>query len=335
MNRSSPLVSVNIPIFKCEKYIIRCLESVKNQTYGNFEIVLVNDCTPDKSMVLVADFIQENKDLNIKVIEHDENAGLSVVRNTGIVNSSGTYIYFLDSDDEMTKDCLELLVNHALKTDAEVIIAQNRWINTFDNTTKDFGFPTASAKKYYDNNLEIFSAYSEGDFPSSSWNKLIKRDFIIHQNIFFVPGLFAQDELWFFHLLLKTKTLAIIDDITYLYYLHGESVIFNRKKRNFENFLTILEYFSEAYNEEKNTAIKKMIKKKIILFKEMVLIMQWKSLKDKEYLYSNISRMQKLTRLNIFDYLNSYFTVSIKKKNFFQNIPSKFAAKLFIWRFER
>jgi len=335
MNRSSPLVSVNIPIFKCEKYIIRCLESVKNQTYGNFEIVLVNDCTPDKSMVLVADFIQENKDLNIKVIEHDENAGLSVVRNTGIVNSSGTYIYFLDSDDEMTKDCLELLVNHALKTDAEVIIAQNRWINTFDNTTKDFGFPTASAKKYYDNNLEIFSAYSEGDFPSSSWNKLIKRDFITHQNIFFVPGLFAQDELWFFHLLLKTKTLSIIDDITYLYYLHGESVIFNRKKRNFENFLTILEYFSEAYNEEKNTAIKKMIKKKIILFKEMVLIMQWKSLKDKEYLYSNISRMQKLTRLNIFDYLNSNFTVSIKKKNFFQNIPSKFAAKLFIWRFER
>lgn len=335
MNNSRPLVSVNIPIFKCEKYILRCLESVKNQTYTNFEIVLVNDCTPDNSMLLVADFIKGNIEIDIKIIEHEENAGLSVVRNTCIVNSSGKYIYFLDSDDEITRDCLELLVDHALKTDAEIIIAQNRWINTFDNTTKDFGFPTTSIKKYYDNNLEIFSAYSGGNFPSSSWNKLIKRDLIIDQNIFFVPGLFAQDELWFFHLLLKTKTLAIIDDITYLYYLHGESVIFNRKKKNFENFLTILEHFTVSYNEEKNTEIKKLIKKKIILFKEMVLIMQWKAMKDREYLCINISRMQKLTRLSIFDYLNSDITSSIKKKNFFQNIPAKLAAKLFIWRFER
>ena len=335
MNNSRPLVSVNIPIFKCEKYIIRCLESVKNQTYGNFEIVLVNDCTSDNSMLLVADFIRENKEIDIKIIEHEENAGLSVVRNTGIINSSGKYIYFLDSDDEITKDCLELLVNHALKTDAEIIIAQNRWINTFDNTTKDFGFPTSSLKKYYDNNLEIFSAYSNGDFPSSSWNKLIKKDFIIDQDIFFVPGLFAQDELWFFHLLLKTKTLAIIDDITYLYYLHGESVIFNRKRKNFENFLTILEHFTRSYNEEKNTSIKELIKKKIILFKEMVLIMQWKAMKDREYLSTNISRMQKLTKLSFLDYFNSDISFGIKKKNFFQNIPAKLSTKLFIWRFER
>lgn len=335
MNSNQPLISVNIPIFKCEKYILRCLESVKNQTYKNFEIILVNDCTPDDSMFLVSDFIKENGNLDIKIIEHAENSGLSVVRNTGIANSSGKYIFFLDSDDEVTRDCLELLVNHALKTDAEIIIAQNRWINTFDNTTKDFGFPTMSTKKYYDNNMEIFSAYSNGNFPSSSWNKLIKRDLIVDKKIFFIPGLFAQDELWFFHLLLKTKTLAIIDDITYLYYLHGESVIFNRKKKNFENFLTILEYFTAAYNEEKNTAVKKLIKKKIILFKEMVLIMQWKSLKDKEYLCTNISRMQKLTRLSVFDYFNSSFNLGIKKKNFFQNIPSKLAAKLFIWRFER
>ena len=331
----NPLVTISIPIFKCEKFIIRCLESVKNQTYKNLEIVLVNDCTPDDSMLLVKNFMDANPDLTIKIIEHQENSGLSVVRNNGIKASTGKYLFFLDSDDEITTDCIELLVKKAEKTDAQIIIAQNRWINTFDNTTKDFGFPTITEKKYYDNNLEIFSVYSKGGFPSSSWNKLFKRDFIVDNQIYFVPGLFAQDELWFFHLLLKTDTLAIIDDITYLYYLHGESVIFNRKKKNFENYLTILEYLTKSYKEEKNSELKTLIKNKIILFKEMVLVMQWKALKDKEYLKTNISRMQKLVRLNLSDYFRSKYSLDVKKKNFFHNIPADLAVKLFIWRFER
>lgn len=331
----NPLVTISIPIFKCEKFIIRCLESVKNQTYKNLEIVLVNDCTPDDSMLLVKNFMDVNPDLTIKIIEHQENSGLSVVRNNGIKTSTGKYLFFLDSDDEITTDCIELLVKKAEKTDAQIIIAQNRWINTFDNTTKDFGFPTITEKKYYDNNLEIFSVYSKGGFPSSSWNKLFKRDFIVDNQIYFVPGLFAQDELWFFHLLLKTDTLAIIDDITYLYYLHGESVIFNRKKKNFENYLTILEYLTKSYKEEKNSELKMLIKNKIILFKEMVLVMQWKALKDKEYLKTNISRMQKLVRLNLSDYFSSTYSLDVKKKNFFHNIPAGLAVKLFIWRFER
>lgn len=335
MTNNLPLISINIPVFKCEKYILRCLESVKKQTYKNFEIILVNDCTPDNSMAIINQFVEENPDLNIKIHEHEKNSGLSVVRNTGINASEGTYIYFLDSDDEITPDCISVLVDNALKTDAQIIVAQNRWINTFDNTTKDFGFPTVSDKKYYDNRLEIFSVYSNGGFPTSSWNKLIKRDFIIKEKIYFVPGLFAQDELWFFDLLLKTDTLSVIDDITYLYYLHGESVIFNRTKKNFENFLTILEYFAKAYDNEKNKTLKKLIKNKIVLFKEMVLIMQWKALKDQHYLKVNISRMQKLTRLKMKDYMGSDFTIAIKKKNLLQNIPANFAAKLFIWRFER
>jgi len=331
----NPLVTISIPIFKCEKFIIRCLESVKNQTYKNLEIVLVNDCTPDDSMLLVKNFMDANLDLTINIIEHQENSGLSVVRNNGIKASTGKYLFFLDSDDEITADCIELLVKKAEKTDAQIIIAQNRWINTFDNTTKDFGFPTITEKKYYDNNLEIFSVYSKGGFPSSSWNKLFKRDFIVDNQIYFVPGLFAQDELWFFHLLLKTDTLAIIDDITYLYYLHGESVIFNRKKKNFENYLTILEYLTKSYKEEKNSELKTLIKNKIILFKEMVLVMQWKALKDKEYLKTNILRMQKLVRLNFSDYFSSKYSLDVKKKNFFHNIPAGLAVKLFIWRFER
>ncbi|MPT32104.1 MAG: glycosyltransferase [Chryseobacterium sp.] len=335
MKSNSPLVSINIPVFKCEKYILRCLESVKDQTYKNLEIILVNDRTPDDSMILINTFIKANPDIDIRLIEHSENSGLSVVRNTGIKNSKGEFIYFLDSDDEITSDCIELLVKNALETGAQITIAQNRWINTFDNTTKDNGFPTRAPKKYYDDRLEIFSVYSDGGFPASSWNKLFKKDFIIDNDIYFVPGLFAQDELWFFHLLLKTNTLAIIDDITYLYYLHGESVIFNRKKKNFENFLTILQHFTQAYKNENDEVLKNLIKKKIILFKEMVLIMQWRAMKDKEYLQTNFVKMKRMTRLSLFDYFSKDYSTNLKKKNFFQNLPSGIATKLFIWRFER
>lgn len=90
----NPLVTISIPIFKCEKFIIRCLESVKNQTYKNLEIVLVNDCTPDNSMLLVKKFMDANLDLTIKIIEHQENSGLSVVRNNGIKASTGKYLFF-------------------------------------------------------------------------------------------------------------------------------------------------------------------------------------------------------------------------------------------------
>ncbi len=327
------LVSINIPIFKCEKFIFRCLESVRNQTYKNIEIILVNDCTPDNSMIIVQEFISNNPSLNIKTFNHEENSGLSVVRNSGIKNSTGAYLFFLDSDDEITNDCIELLVEKAKKTQAQMVVGQNRWINTFDNTTKDFGFPTKAQNDFYEDKMTIFSVYSNGGFPSSSWNKLIKRDFVVNNDIYFVPGLFAQDELWFFHLLLKIDSLAIIKDITYLYYLHGESVIFNRKKKNFENFMTILEHFSKSYEQENNPALKILIKKRIVLFKEQVLIMQWKALKEQEYLYQNIKRMQGLTKLGYADYFNSSFSKEIKKKNFLQNLPADMATKLFIKRF--
>ena len=96
LNNTQPLVSINIPVYKCEKYIERCLISVKNQTYKNIEIILVNDCTPDDSVALINQFIINNPELDIKLIHHKENSGLSVVRNTGINHSRGEYIYFLE-----------------------------------------------------------------------------------------------------------------------------------------------------------------------------------------------------------------------------------------------
>jgi glycosyltransferase involved in cell wall biosynthesis len=328
-------VSINIPVYKCEKYISRCLESVKNQTYKNLEIILINDQTPDNSLEIVDKFIAENPTLNIKIIHHETNQGLSVVRNTGIENSTGKYLFFLDSDDEITPDCIELLINEIEEKNVEMVIAQNRWIDTRNNSMKDFGFPTNLTQKIYRNNESVFQAYSENKFPVVSWNKLISLDFIRENKIYFVPGLFAQDELWFFHLILKINSLSIIDDITYLYYLHPESVIFNRTKRNFENHQTIVEWFAKAY-EESDSKRKNLIKKKIINFKETTLLMQWKSMRDeKNYWKKNYERLKKAPKLSVSEYFSNEFSNDLKKKNFFQNLPVELGFRLFKWRFER
>lgn len=328
-----PLVSINIPVFKCEEFIMRCLDSVKNQTYKNLEIILVNDCTPDNSVALVEKFIHENPDLNIRLIHHKTNQGLSVVRNTGIDNSTGKYLYFLDSDDEITPDCIELLVREIEKSKVQMVIAQNRWINTFNNTTKDFGFPTLAKKNLYRNNDEIFRDYCFNRFPIVSWNKLFLLDFIKSNKIYFVPKLFAQDELWFFHVMLKAESLAIIPEITYLYYLHKNSVIFNRTKVNFENHQTIAEHFTKAYHESNSTK-KQLIKKKLIGFKTTSLMMQWRSMReDIAYWKQNYTRLKKAPSLTLADYFSSEFNLKEKKQNFYLNLPTEIGFKIFKKRY--
>lgn len=330
---TSSLVSINIPVYKCEDYILRCLESVKKQTYKNLEIILVNDCTPDNSIALVEQFKSDNPDLTIRILQHKMNQGLSVVRNTGIDNSKGEFLFFLDSDDEIVPNCIELLLKNIEVTKAEMVMGQNRWINTFDDSTKDFGFPTKSKKNRYNSNEEIFSDYCYGKFPVPSWNKLVRVDFLRDNQLYFVPGLYAQDELWFFHVMLKINSLSIIDEITYLYYLHGQSVIFNRNKRNFENYQTILEYFSKAYHESKGLK-RKLIMKRVINFRSMVMIMQWKAMKgDVDYLKKNYTRMKLLPRLSISNYFDSFFSLSDKKNSFQQNLPTDIGVKLFVKRY--
>lgn len=331
---NQPLVSINIPVFKCEDYIERCLESVINQTYKNIEIILVNDCTPDNSVEKVELFFKNYPEINYTLIHHEENSGLSVVRNTGIENSKGKYIYFLDSDDDITNDCIELLVKDVLKNDTEIVIAQNRWINTFDHSTKDFGFPTNSNKMYFNNNDEIFEAYCQHQFPVSSWNKLVKKDFIVNNEIYFIPGLYAQDELWFFHLMEKASSLSIIQNITYNYYLHPNSVIFNRTKKNSENHQTILEWVTKSYNKTRNKKRRKLIRGWILNFKNLILIMQWKVIKDEEYFKINYERMKKAPSLTILDYFSNQFTLKNKKENILLNLQKDLGFEIFKKRYE-
>ena len=113
-----PLVTISIPVFKCERSIVKCMQSVLEQTYPNLEVILVDDCTPDQSADLVKDFILEHTPERWKLVHLEQNSGLSVVRNTGIELAQGSYIFFLDSDDEIIPETIEKLIETAENTGA-------------------------------------------------------------------------------------------------------------------------------------------------------------------------------------------------------------------------
>ena len=109
-------VSIIIPVYNVAPYIQRCIESVQAQTYKDIECLLIDDCSTDESITIVEKIISECKDSScFSIIHHNTNQGLSAARNTGIIASTGEYIYFLDSDDSITSDCIELLVHLAVK----------------------------------------------------------------------------------------------------------------------------------------------------------------------------------------------------------------------------
>lgn len=116
-------VSIIIPIYNVEQYLAQCLDSVINQTYKNIEIICVNDCSLDNSFRILDEYSKNDK--RIKIINRENNGGLSAARNTGLDNASGKYIYFLDSDDWIDLDYIEKMLNAAIKNDVEVVLNTN------------------------------------------------------------------------------------------------------------------------------------------------------------------------------------------------------------------
>ena len=335
VNFEGPLVSINIPVYKCEKYIYRCLESVKNQTYKNLEIILVNDCTPDNSVEIIEEYISANENLNIKLIHLDSNQGLSIVRNMAIDFSTGKYIYMLDSDDYITKDCIEKLVENSEKYQCEITVGESI-CEYEDSGEKKQLFRIRSKNNIILGNGFIFKAFVDGEYPIIGPNKLYLTSFIQKHQLRFIKGLFSQDELWAFHCAEKLESISFISDITYIYYMNSASTIFNKKKINFENHQTIVEWFTKSYHLTNDVVKKKLIRKKIVGFKKLTLQMQYKSMKeDVDYWIQNYSRLKKAPSLTFSDYFSSDFTKQEKKENLLLNLPSSLGFKIFKMRYER
>lgn len=222
---SSTKVSIVIPVYNVELYIERCLLSVVSQTYFNIEMIFVNDCTPDNSISVIDSFVLNNpNEKRITVINHEVNKGLSEARNTGINVATGDYIYFLDSDDAITLDCIETLVSNC--NGEEIIIGG---VQKEDKTL----YCANKIGKY--TGIEIFEAYFRDYIYDMACNKLLKKDFIVSNNLFFRPKLIHEDFLWTYQVAMVASSMVIISKPTYIYFIREGSLSMYYEKRNVEH----------------------------------------------------------------------------------------------------
>ena len=209
---TQPSISIIIPVYNVGPYVEDCLRSVMRQTYtGPMECIIVDDCGTDNSMEIVERLVSEyNGPIDFKVLHHTHNRGISAARNTGMDAASGDYLFFLDSDDELTDDCLEVL--------AEPI--EEEFYDVVDGRNSD---PLESSSlEVLDTAFELLKPPSvlQGftkNWGVPVWNRLYKTSFIQNNHLLFKEGLSPEDILWSFQIACLASSFLIINRVTYKY----------------------------------------------------------------------------------------------------------------------
>ncbi len=214
------LISIIVPVYNVAPYIERCLRSVMGQTYaGDMECLLVDDCGSDDSMAIVERMISEyNGPIIFLILHHEYNRGLSAARNTGTNASKGDFVFYLDSDDELTVDCIEKLVRPIIYDKTIEMVMGNSIIRSdYYRISKQFqqGFKlkeedviSLDAVRYY--------FFNRKELTVNAWNKLIRKYFLIQKQLYFKEGLLYEDNLWTFYVVKYLSHLYVIPDITYI-----------------------------------------------------------------------------------------------------------------------
>ncbi|SHK89416.1 glycosyltransferase family 2 protein [Fibrobacter sp. UWB12] len=214
----NPLISVVVPVYNVEQYIRECVDSIVSQTYCHLEIVLIDDGSLDNCPVICDEYAK--KDSRIKVI-HQKNGGLAEARNVGIENSSGEYITFIDSDDYIASNYIEILYRGIIENNADVSIASFRSFeknNTAVIEDSSCQFATISKKRCFENYTSIFT----NPFVSA-WNKLYKRNLFL--NIRFPEGKLYEDAFTTYKIFDVSQKIVFTSSVLYFYRLNPDSIM--------------------------------------------------------------------------------------------------------------
>lgn len=246
---TAPHVSIIIPVYNEERLISLCLESVVNQTLSNIEIIIVDDASHDNSQRTIEKF--SSGDDRIRFIKHRTNKGQGEARNTGIRESRGLYVFFLDADDYLPHAGLEDLYKIAREYDDDIIYGKTESEVNVDGMYISCEMRSIQLKDY-----------PPLLYNQSVWNKLIKRTFIISNHLFFGPPRHAEDVTQALKCNLLADKISITTKVTYYYHWHRQLENVTRQKisdarHNVLNALKLIEEYGYApltFEMQKKTA---------------------------------------------------------------------------------
>ncbi|TCD46266.1 glycosyltransferase family 2 protein [Streptococcus sp. X16XC17] len=240
-------VSIIVPVYRVEKYLKKCIDSILEQTYENLEIILVNDGSPDRCGQICDNYA--TLDSRIKVI-NKENGGLSDARNKGVEVATGDYISFVDSDDYIDKNYIRTMVDALLRTNVELICV----------THEKFFHEDDSMVKVPEIECELMTAYEALNGKNSrhfitAWGKLVKRSIV--EKYPFPIGKLHEDEFVTYKYILETynRSVAFLNMPLYYYRQREDSIIGHRNSNFSVSNLDAIEAYLEKIDYIKKIGI--------------------------------------------------------------------------------
>ncbi len=275
-----PQISIIVPIYKVEKYLRRCLDSIINQTFTDWECILIDDGSPDNSGKICDEYAEQDERF---MVIHQKNQGVSVARNMGLDTAKGEWITFVDSDDWVDEKYLALLYENAKQknadvvitgsvlTDGENILCEYVPINGWLNIPKDFTM-----------NLQ------------SPWGKLFRMDICKKNNFKFPLNITVQEDLYFnFLFLISTKKIYGIANTPYNYFRHKESTLYNlTKQKIFDevHVLSLIEKKLSDINAPKEWYVNFLLERKIYVKNELLFALSKPDISEWRNCYPDLSK---------------------------------------------
>lgn len=248
MEKETTLISIIIPVYKVEKYLSRCLDSIVNQTYRNLEIILIDDGSPDKCPSICDEYAY--RDERIKVV-HKRNEGLAEVRNVGLAVATGDYVTFVDSDDFVSPNYVELLYNGVVACGADVSVVSCRRFSesdSFDVVCENSNFYEISLK----NAIQTYASLNPDITFITAWGKLYKKS--LFAGLSYPKGKLYEDSFTTYKLLHRSSKIVFSNAVCYYYFVREDSITglkFSEKNIQAVDALSeSISYFEHVYRKD-------------------------------------------------------------------------------------
>ena len=241
----APKISIIVPIYNVQQYLKKCIDSIIEQTFNDFELILVNDGSTDKSGIICDEY--KKIDNRIKVI-HKENGGLSSARNAGIDIAKGKYIGFVDSDDYISKFMFQKLYENIIEYNADISICD--YVEVFQDKEIIYQEKIEKKKLILSNIEALEKIYKEkGWLYVVAWNKLYKKE--LFNDLRFPIGKVHEDEMIAHEILYKANKIIFIEDQLYYYLQRDNSIMGKNYNINRLDIIDAMEIRANFFYEKK------------------------------------------------------------------------------------
>lgn len=235
------LVSVVVPVYKVEKYLKRCVDSIRAQTYENLEIILVDDGSPDSCGQMCDAYARE--DSRIQVV-HKENGGLSDARNAGAEQAQGEYLLFVDSDDYIAEELITKTVSVAKETGCDVVLFDYFYVEGGRAEIRNEGLPDNRPLTLETEKRLLFSA-------PAAWLKLFKKKFYEKSGIRFPKGRYYEDLNTTPKFVFAAERIVYLNEPLYYYMIRQDSIMGSRDyEKNYKDMVEVLDDVLKYYKDK-------------------------------------------------------------------------------------